>query len=285
MNIYFSFWQSGWRKSNLNMDMWRLSFELVKKHYGNKKLYLITDTQSMHLFKNYDFTEILPILDGIPDFQKVWCLGKIFAYKHAVSMGPFLHLDADVFLWEPLPESLLQSEVFCQSPDKPRLFEKGLKFSPYDIDHVKKEYGKVPQDWQTLLDTNYDIQAYNVGIFGGTNLKFISEYCDYVLEMVNDSQFYDLWRGINKGYSVHACLPCMLEQMNLTLFAEKKNIKINCLLDDFYDLKNKSYLKYSHLMLLKDKHYIMQRVSERVRKNPIDLEVKKVSIDEWNIHV
>lgn len=281
MKIYYSYWENGWRPEALNLDMWRLSVELAKKHYGKKNIYLITKTESAHLFKDFEFAEIITVLDKMPDFQKTWSLGKIYAFKEAAKNGPFVHLDSDVFLWEPLPESLLNSYVFAQSPDESIKRDNGLWGSPYDLGHIKNIYGKLPEDWQNVLDSQVDKTVINMGIFGGSNTKFISDYCDFVLEMILNPEFYDLWNGINKGEHITACLPCLIEQFNLKIFAEKKGVEVKFLLDDLNDKNKKSYLKYTHLMLLKSDKNIIKRVSERVNKKPYDLEVRKVRKKNW----
>ena len=281
MNIYYSYWHNNWRPEALNMDMWILSVELAKKHYGSKNIFLVTKSENINSLKDLGFTDIIPALDKIPDFKKTWSIGKIYAFKEAAKNGPFIHLDADVFLWEPLPEELLKSEVFAQSLDENIKNNNGLWGSPYDLGHIKNVYGRLPEDWQKTLDSNIDKVAINMGIFGGSNTKFILDYCDFVLQMILDPAFHDLWVGINKGKDVTACLPCLIEQFNLVLFAEKQNIEIKFLLDDLRDSNKKSYLKYTHLMLLKENKKIMDNILKRVKTKPYNLEVKKVPLKEW----
>jgi len=257
--------------------MWKLSFELVKKNYPNTNICLITDTKSVPLFKDFDFSSVSTKLDGIPDFQKVWALGKIYAYREAAKKGPFLHVDADVFLWAPLPQNLLNSPVFAQSPDHHVWDEPGY----ISLEEIFEKFGSLPKEWEKILKTKDNFQTVNMGIFGGTDVKFISQYCDFVLSMVEDPKFRDLWAGKGRAKTVRTCLPCMLEQMNVSYFAKERGVKISCLLSDFHDSNRDSYLKYTHLMDAKENPVVMQSISDRVRTKPYNLLPKFVGPFGW----
>jgi hypothetical protein len=45
-----------------------------------------------------------------------WALGKLVAYS--LQDRAFVHLDADVFLWKPLPTRLISAPVFAQCPER-----------------------------------------------------------------------------------------------------------------------------------------------------------------------
>lgn len=257
--------------------MWRLSFELARKNYPNTPICLITDTKSVRLFRDFGFSSISTGLDGIPDFQKVWALGKIYAYREAAKKGPFLHLDADVFLWAPLPESLLNSGVFVQSPDKHVWDDPGY----ISLEEILNKYGKLPETWESILLKEENFSTVNMGIFGGTNTKFILDYCDFVLGMIEDPDYADLWSAKRRGSGIATCVACMVEQLNLVDFARQNNVQLNYLLDDVQDSTKKSYLKYTHLMNGKDNPGVMESISQRVKTKPYNLRPKFVDVSKW----
>ena len=273
MTIYYSFWVSRFRPVNLNLDMWRLSFELAKKNYPNTPICLITDTKSAGLFRNFDFSDVSTALDGIPDFQKIWSLGKIYAYREAANKGPFLHLDADVFLWAPLPVALTESPIFVQSPDK-RIWDDPGYIS---IEEVLNKHGKLPEAWKDMLIAEDNFHTVNMGIFGGTDTNLILNYCKFVLDMIEDPEHLKLWTNP----SINTCLACMIEQLNLVYFARQHGVEVNYLLDDVNDSTRKSYLKYTHLMNGKDNPAVMAAVSKRVQTKPYNLRPKFVGVERW----
>jgi hypothetical protein len=253
--------------------MWRLSFELAKKNYPNTPICLITDTKSAGLFRDFDFSDVSTALDGIPDFQKIWSLGKIYAYREAASKGPFLHLDADVFLWEPLPVTLTQSPIFVQSPDK-RIFDDPGYIS---FEEVLNNNGRLPEAWEEILLSEENFPTVNMGIFGGTDTGLILDYCKFVLDMLEDPKYLRLWQNPN----VNTCLACMVEQLNLVYFARQRGVELNYLLDDVDDSTKKSYLKYTHLMNGKDDPVVMGAISQRVRQKPYNLDPQYVGPKQW----
>src|SRR5262249_3002822 len=63
------------------------------------------------------FTAVHTAMDTVPAHvsSKHWSLSKIVAY--ALQTGPFVHVDADVYLWKRLPARLEAAPVFGQNTD------------------------------------------------------------------------------------------------------------------------------------------------------------------------
>lgn len=270
MNVYMSLWTKGSRRWEEDKSMWKLSLALANKHYG--KVHLISDKLGCKFFKDLPFASFSEELENIPDFSLIWCLGKIYAYNIACQNGPFLHLDGDVFLWEPLPEDLINSGIFAQSPD-----------ASFDSDvYSMKFFKKMPEVWKKYKNNSSLIQPYNMGIFGGKDILNIKKYCDFVLDMVNDPNFEQTWN--NHGES-HIQKNCLIEQGNLGIFLYENNLKINTLLKSLNDKENLSYKKYSHLMRQKESEVMRHKIIERLNQNPYNLIPKDVSLEEWNKEV
>lgn len=277
MKVYMSYWTGGVRHKSTNLDMWKLSAALVKKHY--KEVHLITDTVGKEILQDLPFDTVDTSLDKVPPFQKIWALGKVYAYQTAAQQGPFLHIDADVFLWKPLPFNLLQANIFTQSPDHPIFNDKGVYNIQYDISTLQLVNGELPQPWiKHMGDIKNNFYPYNMGIFGGTDVKSILGYCQFVIDMVNDPKFSEIW---NTQTTVELAKSCLIEQANLYIFAKENNLKIKTFMKDFEDSTNVTYQAYTHLMLGKDYPEIKEAIHERVQYYPYNLEPNMCTIEEW----
>ena len=289
MNVYMSFWTQGFRADQLNINFWKLSLALAKKHY--KKIHLITDTKGAELLKDLPFESVALYLNDLKGINsgKVWSLGKIYAYYKIAKNGPFLHLDSDVLLWERLPEELLSSEVFAQSLDFD-LYENysHQKFNrQYDLNFLKvMGLGFIPEPWQDLINSKKNISIYNVGIFGGQNTKFIYEYADFAMNMIQNEKYKTLFES-DYDHSLYGdailANSCCLEQLNLSLFNDKfYNLKINTLLKDMEDSDNRSFKRYTHLLRTKSNKLVQESIALRVAQEPYFLDINpNITINEW----
>ena len=262
-----SLWTKACRKWDENKSMWKLSLALANKHYG--KVHLISDKLGCKFLKNLPFASFSEELESIPNFSSIWSLGKIYAYRTAAQNGHFLHLDGDVFLWEPLPEDLINSDIFAQSPDA--AFDDG----PYKMN----SFEKIPKIWEKYKNNSTLIKPYNMGIFGGRDVKSIQKYCNFVLDMINDPNFKETWENNQQNHVQKACL---IEQGNLGIFLYENNLKINTLLKSLDDKENLSYKKYSHIMPQKESEVMRQNIIRRLNQNPYNLIPKDVPIEKWN---
>lgn len=267
MNILYSLWTKNDPKFMIHYPTWQLSVALAQKHYGD--INLITDDTGSNLLKNIPFKNIYVQLNNVPDFKNIWSLGKIYAYRFACSIGkPFLHIDHDVFLWEKLPQNLIDSEVFCQSNDF--LFGASIYYDIRDLDDYLNSY--LAGIWHSNIGT----QCYNMGIFGGQNLEFINDYCDFVRNMIEDESLTNLWKS-NK-----TDLSCIVEQGHFGIYCKKHKIRPKCLFEERDDPNNETYKKYSHMGRLKSNPQVLDKISERISTLPYDLEPRDVPIEAWH---
>ena len=256
--------------SELFLDMWKVSCALAKKHYG--KVFLVTDTPGRETLKILPFDEIIVALDGIPQIPHMWCAGKLYAYKYAAMYGQFLHLDADVFLWEKLPEDLTNSDIFAQNIEDDYLLNNVYKKFPGDYE--------APSLINTIIENKMEYLPYNVGIFGGTNVEQIEKYVDIALDLFEDPQWYHYFNN-ESGKSNRFTKSCLLEQGVLGYCRAKYNWNVECLYEE-NDKNNKTYLKYTHLVSAKNFPEIKAKIAERVKTGPYDLTPKKTGLYEWS---
>ncbi|MBW3470379.1 hypothetical protein EGN73_21590 [Arthrospiribacter ruber] len=141
--------------------------------------------------------------------HRLWILGKIKVIE--LQEKPFVHVDNDVFTWEPFPKSnqndylLVQSKHFVPDNYKLALLE------------VQKKLTNVP------LPLNKDINEYNfnvnVGIVGGNDIDFFQNWCNTAKNFLKENklQITDLE---NIGYFNQ-----IIEEFFIScLLSERKNV-------------------------------------------------------------
>lgn len=97
--------------------------------------------------------------------ERFWVERKLLTYRQA-SDSPFIHIDSDVFLVEPLPEALVRSRLFAQSDEPAGLYRNLLN---------------MPKRWaERFAGPMNPFRAYNTGIFGGDPVA-VREYADHAM--------------------------------------------------------------------------------------------------------
>jgi hypothetical protein len=142
------------------------------------------------------FTTVTTELDRLSDQDSDWwALGKLVAYS--VQETPFVHLDADVFLWKALPGRLKSAPVLAQHPEPYHVADESS--GPRVIeDAFAREGLHLPAEWEwaRALWGRHFRQA-NCGILGGTNVEFIRYYAQQALDLVLNSRHTPVWHGIS----------------------------------------------------------------------------------------
>ena len=173
---------AGWYAPEYNLMGWALSCLQLKKHYNDVSLYaddvsarMLVDTLQL------PYTELVCDLDKLNNMHpKLWALPKIDTYSRQDS--PFLHVDGDVFIWEPFDDLLLSSGLITQNLEISTEYyennfqnlEKNLTYFPPEIVEARKKYNP--------------IYAYNAGIFGGSDLLFFKKYTSKAFEFVKQNE-------------------------------------------------------------------------------------------------
>ena len=240
-----------WFSSKDMWNSWILSSHLAKQHYN--ELELITDDYGKSILidkLNLPFTNVSTELQKYNDFKYViWSFGKTIAYS--LQTSPFIHLDFDVYLWQPLPERLHSANIVAQNPEW--VLPKDENF-PY----------KVPQffenvKWVTPTMRIFDhldlFQVPCCGIFGGTNLDIIQDYCRQAKLIVthSDNAAAMKMEWFSTGFS------CMCEQYLIGAVLESYSLKPEYLFTVDQDIQQvyrpnfSPYAKFTHLVGSKNK--------------------------------
>lgn len=143
---------------------------LIKKNHPNIPLHLYGNDSVIDLLINkfrlpYDK---FFILENIPqDREKYYCWPKIEVYK--LQEEPFIHIDNDIFIWEPLPDTILCANLVAQHK------ENDSKFYIRILNHLRNSNVILPNVIEKYLTEDYVI-SYNAGLIGGNNVSFFKEY-------------------------------------------------------------------------------------------------------------
>ena len=115
-----------------------------------------------------------------------WAYGKLLAYNEQTV--PFVHLDNDVFLWDPLPPRILKARLCFQSQEQFDI--PGYQY----YDRLKKPWAKAPVRPQIIVDNEVMDFAYNCGICGGHDLDIFKEWIkcsgEYIFAPENQKVFF-----------------------------------------------------------------------------------------------
>lgn len=257
---------------------WVLSVETARQHYP--ETVLVTDDEGAKILVDdigLEFTSVSTDLNHLkkedPDW---WILGKLWAYRSQTK--PFIHIDTDVFLWNPLPANLDSAPVFAQNPEyfifgkhedtpwwyRPELFDT----------RIKKTGGWLPPEWDFYFTHQRNL-AYCTGILGGNQVDFLNHYGDIALKIAtnpdNRAAFALMENKIGdcllvEQYFLAACLE--YHQQSKSPFT---GVEIECLFaspEEAYSSSKAEALGYTHLIgAAKHNRKLAKRLEKRVARD------------------
>lgn len=265
IDVYMS-WYSKTPPSQNTINLHEFSLHYVNKHYKNCTL--ITNSISKKYFSHLNFTNITTDLDEIDHIEtKVWAIGKIFSYKSICKKEkPFLHLDYDVFLKNKISKDFLLSPVFVQNEEN-CVWEHEINCTGYNY-NLKNISNKIKN---YISNPSKNDKAYNMGIFGGKNLKFINEYAETSIKFILDENNKKLFEYL---HDINPASPSLIvEQYLLWKLAKDNKILVNCYIggNNIDELKQNGFnIGYVHLMGSKNQKKIINYIDtelSKIRKN------------------
>lgn len=191
-----------WFSPAHHLYSWVLSVGTARKHYPRTALH--TDDYGARLLVDklgLEFEQVCTSLNALshhdPDW---WMLGKIHTYS--VQAEPFVHIDDDVFLWDPLPSVTESASVFAQSPE---LFSDGNWFyHPEEFEEplATRLDGWLPEEWRWYRSAGLPQRADCTGVFGGHRIDFIHHYASQALKLVEHRGNQPAWAAMqNRRYN------------------------------------------------------------------------------------
>ena len=199
----------------------------------------------------------------------LWCLGKLRAYSF--QKEAFIHIDSDVFVWEPVPDRLLSADVLAQNAEAHPIAQR--IYDPEQLQAVIQQVeGWLPEELTAYVTRDHMHCAFCCGIFGGCNLDFIRYYAEQSLHLVEEPKNRHVWNlmpdrsGINpliEQYLLAACL----EYHHGREASQYSKIQIECLFDNFDDaFARGDEVGFTHLIgFTKQDPDILARLERRVR--------------------
>jgi len=192
MRAVWSFWQepfaehraSVWGSEKTHLLAWVLSLETARRHYS--KTTLVTDDAGARILIDGLGLEFETVSLALNDLRGCdpswWSAGKLVAI--ADQHEPFVHVDADVFLWAPLPAALTAASVFAQNPEPfvgdvyaPEAFELAL---------AGHSGTWLPEEWGWHVTRGAAPRGECCGIVGGTNVSFLRHYANQGLRLIRE---------------------------------------------------------------------------------------------------
>lgn len=204
MRAVWSFWSKPfgagrgwrWREPVHHLLAWGLSLRLARSHYPQTAL--ISDTPGRQLLVDrlgLEFTHVSTEIDRLQDADPaLWALGKLVAYS--LQDEPFVHVDADVFLWRPLPGRLASAPVMAQHPED---FHRTDELDgPRPIEDSFGRAGlSLPAEWQWARSLGGSrFREANCGILGGTNAGFLRHYANLALDLALNPRHAPAWAAM-----------------------------------------------------------------------------------------
>lgn len=197
MKAVWSFWTkpyfAGWTRWYTNWHHWLgwgLSVYAARRHYPETSL--VTDDEGARILVDklqLPFDHVSTALNSIDNQNSDWwTLGKLEAYR--CQREPFVHIDADVFLWKPLSAEVEEADVFAQNPEP--ITPGATLYTPEEIERVigPPGTGWLPKEW-TWYRRRPNVQSQCCGVFGGNRVDFINHYASTALRIVTDPRNRD----------------------------------------------------------------------------------------------
>ncbi len=225
MNALHSLWTgtTRFRPERGPLVVHTLSLALLHEHFAHVEL--VTDDGGLHLAEalGWRYTAYVNVFDRLTaaGLTHVWALGKLAA---ALEQGePYVQVDTDVLLWQPLRRECRQARLVAQSIDYPDYY-RGT-----DMDAARAHAG--------LPDGRV---AYNCGVVGGTDLRLLHAYA---------AEGLDLARRF-RGHPLNGTTTSMAaEQYHLGDFARRHHCRVETVLPLGYDAAQRARGRgeYDHL--------------------------------------
>jgi len=189
MRAVWSFWSkpyfagySRWYTDWHHWLGWGLSLYTVSRFYPDTCL--VTDDSGARILIDslqLPFDHVSTDLNKLRnDDRDWWSLGKIEAYR--LQQEPFVHIDADVFLWKPLADELERADVFTQNPEP--IVPGATLYTPEQVENVIGS-GWLPEEWLWYRRLPKSVSQC-CGVLGGNRVDSINHYPNTALQILRD---------------------------------------------------------------------------------------------------
>ena len=137
-----------------------------------------------------EFSTELDTMKSVPPW--FWAYGKLIAYT--LQTEPFVHVDNDVFIRQPLPDRVLNARLCFQSKEWLDVPE----YCWYNV--LRPCWNAAPVRPQIVVSNEITDFTYNCGICGGHDLEFFKEWIKtsaaYIFAPENQRVFFEDFRSV-----------------------------------------------------------------------------------------
>lgn len=219
----------GWVAPEYHLMGWALSCLQLHKIYGNISLFanspgahLLIDTLQLPYSEVHLSHDQLTLIH-----PNLWALPKIYTYS--LQKQPFLHIDGDVFLFQPFNADLLRGELIAQN------MESTTDYSAPVQEDLMRYFIYLPPCVKKDFESKISAYSVNAGILGGNNVSFFHDYTalafDYIHNNTNQLQHINV-----DHFNV------FFEQHLFYALAKEKNIPVNVLFESVVNDNEYQYL-------------------------------------------
>jgi hypothetical protein len=132
MNLVQSFWThplsyhhsspdepfcGGWLSEKHHAISWAFSLAQLRKYHKGNKINLLTDAAGQSWLIDQlglEYDNVAVEMDVLNKYDVIfWCLGKVYAYSK--QKEPFIHVDGDIYVWQPLDNLLKENKFLVQN--------------------------------------------------------------------------------------------------------------------------------------------------------------------------
>jgi hypothetical protein len=206
-----------------------LSVLLAKRQFGRVVLY--TDSRGALLLERLrlPFDEVHIVFDDFAFPHHLWMASKLQTYRFQTE--PFVHIDLDAYLWQPLPTRLTGAAIVAQSS------EEDFRYYHRVVNYFLREAGYLP-DFVRAHAAKYGhkVRSLNAGIYGGHNLSAIHACCDAAMATIahpaNKAMFADLASHHGHNGGVYYDFNILLEQYYASVYYHEHQIEVSYVLSD-----------------------------------------------------
>ena len=253
--------KAGWRSAEYHWMSWALSCLTLRRQYERVELY--TDELGKHILIDVlklPYTKVHLIFDE--SFQcrpELFSLAKIKTYS--VQDEPFLHVDGDIYLWQPFPKSFSEAGLIAPNLEMDLFFNKEI------LETVHEKGFKIPDHLKEKHKDDH-IYACNAGILGGGDLDFIKRYCEEANAFISKNP--DKLELVDVGK-----LNWLIEQVSLYYLSKKEEVSvsylfeepvINPLYEDYWRFSDIPHVKLIHPVGgCKKEAFVLNHLSKRLR--------------------
>jgi hypothetical protein len=214
----------GWLSPTYNLVSWALSCHLLRRHYAHVEL--VTDAFGRHLLIDVlqlPYTHVY--VDEVTARQypeHLWAVNKLFTYARQTE--PFLHVDGDIFSWQPLADEELLAPLVVQN------IEHTSYYLPY-LEAIKTYFDYIPAALQPCLNSAPGIPpSINAGVLGGSDVAFIRAYAEEALHTIDRNLAFLTRQTALNNYNV------VFEQLLFYQLAQQQQLAITTLQPANYQL-------------------------------------------------